>query len=65
MAGGGAGANAWLREVIAYTMSGKSKVHIEGAMKMAKFYATIGCPLDPDNMSWSVIKNFLEQHAAL
>jgi hypothetical protein len=46
-------------------MSGKSKMRIEGARKMAKFYKTIGCPLDPDNMSWVVIKNFLEQHNAL
>jgi hypothetical protein len=54
-----------LQEINAYTMSGKSKMQIEGAKKMAKFYETIGCPLDPDNMSWVVIKNFLEQHNAL
>ncbi len=40
-------------------------MQIEGARKMAKFYETIGHPLDPDNMSWVVIKNFLEQHNAL
>ena len=32
---------------------------------MAKFYKTIGCPLNPNNMSWVVIKNFLDQHNAL
>ena len=59
VARGGAGANARLCEVIAYTMSGKSKMRIEGAMKMAKFYKTIGRPLDLDNMSWPLIKNSL------
>jgi hypothetical protein len=54
-----------LQEINAYMMSGKSKMQIEGARKMAKFYETIGRPLDPDNMSWVVIKNFLEQHNAL
>ena len=54
-----------LKEVVAYLMSGKSKMRIEGAMKIAKFYKTIGRPLDPDNMSWIVIKNFLKQHNAL
>ena len=54
-----------LQKINAYAMSGNSKMQIEGARKMAKFYKTIGCPLDPDNMSWVVIKNFLEQHNAL
>jgi hypothetical protein len=53
------------QEIKAYALSGKSKMRIEGARKMAKFYETIGCPLDPDNMSWVVIKNFLEQHNVL
>ena len=60
-----AGAGNRLIEVLAYSMSGKSKMRIEGAAKMAKFYETIGRPLDPDNMAWPVIKNFLEQYAAL
>ncbi len=30
-------------------------------MLIAKFYDNVGRPLDPDNMSWIVIKRFLEQ----
>ena len=54
-----------LQEINAYAMSRKSKMRIEGARKMAKFYKTIGCPLEPNIMSLVVIKNFLEQHNVL
>lgn len=40
-------------------------MRIEGVAAVAKFYETIGHALVPDNMAWPVIKNFLEQHAAL
>jgi hypothetical protein len=36
-----------------------------GAMLIAKFYNDIGSPLDPDNMTWPVIKQFIEQWKAL
>ena len=32
---------------------------------MVKFYKIISRPLDPFNMTWTVIKNFLKQHKAL
>jgi hypothetical protein len=53
-----------LQEINAYAMSGKSKMWIEGAWKLVKFYKNWSS-LDPNNMSWVVIKNFLEQHNAL
>ncbi len=34
-------------------------------MLIAKFYNDVGCPLDPDNMLWIVIKHFFEQWKAL
>ncbi len=34
-------------------------------MLIAKFYYDVGLPLNPDNMSWIVIKRFLEQWKAL
>ncbi len=34
-------------------------------MLIAKFYNNVGCPLDPDNMSWIIIMRFLEQWKAL
>ncbi len=37
------------------------QAYLKEAMLIAQFYGNIGCPLDPDNMSWPVIKQFLEQ----
>ncbi len=54
-----------LREIQAYEVSAKSKMRLKGAMLIAQFYDNIGHPLDPDNMLWSVIKQFLEQWKAL
>ena len=57
--------NGRLRETEPYRMTGKSKMRILGAAKLVKFYKTISRPLDPSSMTWTVIKNFLEQHQAL
>ncbi len=54
-----------LQEIQAYEVSVKSKMRLNGAMLIAKFYNNVGCPLDPDNMSWPVTKRFLEQWKAL
>ena len=54
-----------LCEVLPFVVTGKSKMRIVGAAKLVKFYKTISRPLDPSNMTWTVIKNFLEQHKAL
>ena len=54
-----------LREVLPFVVTGKSKMRIVGAAKLVKFYKTISRPLDPSNMTWTVIKNFLEQYKAL
>ncbi len=48
-----------------FEVSAKSKMHLKGAMKIAKFYENIDRPLDSDNMTWVVIKRFLEQWKAL
>jgi hypothetical protein len=45
--------------------SAKSKMRLKGAMKIAKFDKNIDWTLDPDNMTWVVIKRFLEQWKAL
>jgi hypothetical protein len=54
-----------LLEIMAFEVSAKSKMRLKGAMKIAKFYENIDRPLDPDNMTWVVIKHFLEQWKAL
>jgi hypothetical protein len=50
---------------MAFEVSASSKMHLKGAMKITKFYKNIDRPLDPDNMTWVVIKHFLEQWKAL
>jgi hypothetical protein len=40
-------------------------MRLKGAQKIAKFYENVGRDLDPQNMTWLVIKRFLEQWKAL
>jgi hypothetical protein len=54
-----------LLEIMAFEVSTKSKMRLKGVMKIAKFYENIDRTLDPDNMTWVVIKHFLEQWKAL
>jgi hypothetical protein len=54
-----------LLEIMEFEVFAKSKMHLKGAMKIAKFYENINQTLDPDNMTWVVIKCFLEQWKAL
>jgi hypothetical protein len=53
------------REIQTFEVLAKSKMQLMRAMLIAKFYNDIGCPMDPDNMTWPVIKQFLEQWNAL
>jgi hypothetical protein len=54
-----------LQEIQAYEVSAKSKMRLKGERLIAKFYNNFGRPLDLDNMSWPVIKCFLEEWKAL
>ncbi len=63
--GAAARAAGTLQEIRAYEVSAQSKMRLKGAMLIAQFYDNVGCPLDQDNMSWPVIKRFLEQWKAL
>jgi hypothetical protein len=63
--GAAAHAAGTLQEIQAYEVSAKSKMSLKGATLFAQFYDNVGRPLDPDNMSWLVIKQFLEQWKAL
>jgi hypothetical protein len=64
-AGTAALAAGCLREIMAYEVSAKCMMHLKGAQKIAKFYENVGRDLDPQNMTWLVIKRFLEQWKAL
>jgi hypothetical protein len=61
VAGAAAIAAGQLCKILAFEVSAKSKMRLKGAMLIAKFYDNVGHPLDPDNMSWIVIKHLLEQ----
>jgi hypothetical protein len=54
-----------LRKIMAYEVSAKSKMRLKGAQKIVKFYENVGRDLDPQNMTWLIIKRFLEQWKAL
>jgi hypothetical protein len=54
-----------LMEVMSFEVSANSKIRLKGALKIAKFYENIGRDLDPQNMTWDVIKRFLDQWKVL
>ena len=64
-AGAAALATGCLREILTYKVLAKSKMRLKSAHKIAKFFENIGRNLDPQNMTWLVIKRFLEQWKAL
>jgi len=45
-----------LHKIMAYEVSAKSKMRLKGTQKIAKFYENVGRDLDPQNMTWLVIK---------
>jgi hypothetical protein len=62
---GVAGAGGELQEVQAFNLSAKSQIRLTIGAVIAKFYEDIGCPLNPENMKWTVLKRINEQHKAL
>ena len=48
-----------------FQLSSKSKTRIMILMLATKYYKMISHPFTPDNMHWTVIKNFNEQWVAL
>ncbi len=53
-----------LCKIQAFEVSAKSKMRLNGARLIAKFYNNLRSPLDPENMVWPVIKPLLEQWKA-
>ena len=43
----------------------KSQICLDGAHKMVSYYTLVGHPVEPANMMWLVIQNFIEQWKAL
>ncbi len=62
---GAAGVSSELQEIMAYEMLARYQIRLMIGAAVPKFYNYIGCTLDPDNMMWTVIQCFHEQHKAL
>ncbi len=50
---------------MAYQLLAKSQIRVTIRAAAAKFYIDTGHALDPDNMMWTMIQRFHEQHKAL
>ena len=59
------GMHGALREVASYVVSAKSLIRINGARMLVLYYILVGRTLEPADMQWPVIKNFVEQWKAL
>ncbi len=59
------GAHGALREIASYAIPAKSQIRLDGARKAVLYYNLVGRPLEPADMGWPVIKNFVEQWKAL
>ena len=59
------GMHGALREVASYLVSAKSQIQIDGARMLVLYYILVGRTLEPADMQWPVIKNFVEQWKAL
>jgi hypothetical protein len=59
------GMHGALRKVASYLVSAKSQIWIDGARMLVLYYILVGRPLEPADMQWTVIKNFVEQWKAL
>ena len=59
------GMHGVLREVASYLVSAKSQIRIDGARMLVLYYNKVNRTLEPADMQWPVIKNFVEQWKAL
>jgi hypothetical protein len=54
-----------LQEVASYVIPAKLQIWIDGARKMVLYYLLVGRTMEPADLMWPVIKNFVEQWKAL
>jgi len=59
------GAHGVLREVASYVIPAKLQIRIDGARKLVLYYNLVGRTLEPADMQWPIIKNFVQQWKAL
>jgi len=61
----GVGANAPLQEVASFVIPAKLMICLQGVHKIVLYYKLVGCTIEPGDLLWPVVKNFVEQWKAL
>ncbi len=57
----GLGANALPQEVATFTIPAKLMIHLQGVRIIVLYYKMVGCTVEPRDLLWPVVKNFVEQ----
>jgi len=55
------GASGALQEVVSYAIPAKLQIRIDGARKMVLYYLLVVRTMEPADLMWPVIQNFVEQ----
>ena len=61
----GLGANALPQEVATFVIPAKSMIRLHGVQIIVLYYKMVGRTIDPGDLLWPVVKNFVEQWKAL
>jgi hypothetical protein len=56
---------ARLQEVVQYKIPAKLMIHLHGVRKIVKYYGMVGQDIEAVDLSWNVIKSFVEQWKVL
>ena len=57
----GLGANALPQEVATFVIPSKSTILLQGVRIIVLYYKMVGCTIEPGDLLWYVVKNFVEQ----
>ena len=61
----GLGANALPQEVATFVIPAKSMIRLHGVRSIVLYYKMVGRTIEPGDLLWPVVKNFVEQWKAL
>ena len=61
----GLGANALPQEVATFVIPAKSMIRLQGVRIIVLYYKMVGRTIEPGDLLWPVVKNFVEQWKAL
>ncbi len=61
----GLGANALLQEVATFVIPAKLMICLQGVRIIVLYYKMVGRTIEPGDLLWPVVRNFVEQWKAL